>query len=86
MEAVIRVSAFEFDEKLFANIKALLKNEKNAEIVIKIGPLVEENVLDEPQAIYWNKINRSIKEIEEGKGKVFTMKELEEYVGKNFPG
>ena len=86
MEAVIRVSAFEFDEKLFANIKALLKNAKNAEIIIKIGNLADGNVLEEPEAIYWNKINRSIKEVEEGKGVVFTMKEFEEYVGKNFPG
>lgn len=86
MEAVIKVSAFEFDEKLFANIKALLKNAKNAEIIIKIGGLADGNVLEEPESIYWNKINRSIKEVEEGKGVVFTMKEFEEYVGKNFPG
>jgi hypothetical protein len=85
MEAVIRVSALEFDEKLFAKIKSLLKNSKESEVIIKITNRSAENILQEPEAEYWTKINRSIKEIEEGKGTVFTMKEFEEYIGKNFP-
>jgi hypothetical protein len=77
--------AHEFDETLFAKIKSLLKNSEESEVIIKITKRSAENILQEPEAEYWIKINRSIKEVEEGKGVVFTMKEFEEYVGKNFP-
>ena len=89
MEAVIKISGDEFDENLFNKIKSLLKsigNQAGTEIVIKIGKRQPENMLEEPASAYWTKINRSVKEIEDGKGVTFTMKELEEYLNKNFPG
>ena len=86
MEAVIRISGAEFDEQLFANIKSFIKNSEETEVVITIGNRKSENMLEEVQAQYRNKIDRSAREIEEGKGIVFTMKEFEEYVSKNFPG
>ena len=86
MEAVIKVSAFEFDEKLFAKIKSLLQSSDATEVTIRIATTDGTNILEYPQAEYWNKIERSINEIEQGKGVVFTMQEFEEYVNKNFPG
>ena len=86
MEAVIRISGTEFDEQLFASIRSFIKNSEETEVTITIGNRRNENLLEEAQAAYLNKIDRSAREIEEGKGVVFTMKEFEEYVNKNFPG
>ncbi len=85
MEAVIRVSAFEFDEKLFAKIKSLLQSSDATEVTIRIATSDSTNIPEDPKAEYWNKIERSTHEIEQGKGVVFTMQEFEEYVSKNFP-
>lgn len=84
MELVIRVSRDEFNERLFAKIKSLLKSSGETEVVIRIGNPPVDNILQEDAAIYLTKVNQSIKEIEEGKGVVFTMEELDEYINKNF--
>jgi hypothetical protein len=86
MEAVIKISVLEFDEKFFAKIRSLLQNTDATEITISIATSGGKNILEEPETAYWNKVDRSVKEIEAGKGIVFTMKEFEEYVNKNFPG
>ncbi len=87
MEAVIKVSGDEFDENLFNKIKLLLKSintSSETEIVIRIGTRVASGLLEEDSAAYLTKLNRSIKEVEEGKGMTFTMQELEAYLNKNF--
>lgn len=86
MEAVIKVSAFEFDEKLFAKIKSLLQSSDATEVTIRIASSDSTYILEDPKAEYWNKIERSVHEIEEGNAVVFTMQEFEEYVNKNFTG
>jgi len=83
MDAVIKVSPEEFDKNLFDKIKLLLKNSSDSKIVIEISS--KENIFEEPDSEYWSKINASIKELEEGKGIVFTMQELDEYLDKHFP-
>lgn len=84
MEAVIKVSAFEFDEKLFAKIKSLLQSTQATEITIRIA--TSDNILEEPQAEYLLKIDKAADEIQSGKGITFTMQEFEAYIHKNFPG
>jgi hypothetical protein len=83
MDAVIKVSPEEFDENLFAKVKSLLKNSADSKVIIEIASK-NKNLLEDPASEYWTKINQSIKDLENGKGVVFTMEELEEYVNKQF--
>jgi protein tyrosine phosphatase len=84
MDAVIKISPEEFDKNLFDKIKLLLKNSSDSKVIIEIAS--KENVFEDPASEYWSKINQSIKELEEGKGTVFTIQELDEYLSKHFPG
>ena len=84
MDTVIRVSPEEFNEHLFEKIKLLLKNSANSKLVIEISARDKGNMVKEAASEYWTRVNRSIKEIEDGKGMSFTMKELDEYLHKHF--
>jgi len=84
MDAVIKVSPEEFDENFFAKIKSLLKYSGTAKVVIEIAERDKKNIVEEPVSEYWAKVNQSIKDIESGRGVVFTMQELDEYLKKNF--
>ena len=84
MDAVIKISPEEFDKNLFDKIKLLLKNSSDSKVIIEIAS--KENMFEDPASEYWSKINRSIKELEEEQGTVFTMQELDEYLAKHFPG
>ncbi len=83
MEAVIKVSVFEFDEKLFAKIKSLLQTSSATELTISITTGTK-NILEEGPAEYWKGVEQAVEDVRNGKGTVFTMQEFEEYVSKNF--
>ena len=76
MNAVIKVSSFEFNEELFNNISLLLKG-KDAEVTIAVK---ERNTSLESEDVYFSRLTKSIEEIERGEGILFTMEELEAYV------
>jgi hypothetical protein len=85
MDAVIKVSSSEFDEELFKKIKSLIKKIGNAEVTIAVTNKTENLFRNESKKEYWDRLNKSVTDIEEGKGVVFTMDELEEYIHK-LPG
>ncbi|MBL7732181.1 MAG: hypothetical protein JNM88_13460 [Chitinophagaceae bacterium] len=85
MEAVIKISAKEFDKNLFEKIRSLLQTTHAAELTISIRTGTPQ-LLEESQAEYWKGVEKAAADINEGKGIVFTMDEFEEYVRRNFPG
>lgn len=76
MNAVIKVKASELNASLLDRIKTLISDNQDAEVTI--------SVVDK-RGEYLEKLNRSIKDLEDGNVVSFTMEELEEYSAKNKP-
>jgi hypothetical protein len=85
MDALIKISSSEFNEDVFEKIKSLIKSFGNAEVTIAVSNNVGDLFRNESREEYWNRINKSVVDIEQGKGVVFTMDELEKYIH-NIPG
>jgi len=82
MDALIEVSSSEFNEELFKKIKSLIKSVGIGEITIKVNNPESTLLRKETPEEYWSRIDKSVKDIDEGKGIVFTIEELQEYVHK----
>ncbi len=82
--ALIKVPSSEFNIELFEKIKSFLKNEYSLEVTISIREKKSDFVLNESQEEYWNRLNKSVKEVEEGKTVIFSMDELDQYLQQNF--
>jgi hypothetical protein len=80
MDALIKISSSEFNEEVFKKIKALLKSVGDAEVIIAITNRTEGFSRKESKEEYWARLDKSIKDIEQGNGVTFTMEELEEYI------
>ncbi|HSN07580.1 MAG TPA: hypothetical protein VLS85_01020 [Hanamia sp.] len=84
MEALIKVPSSEFNIELFEKIKSFLKNEYSLEVTISIREKGSDFFLNETQEEYWNRMDKSVEEVKEGKTIIFTMDELDKYLQKNF--
>lgn len=74
MDAVIKLKASELNATLIDRIKALLKDNDDAEITISINNTLE----------YYKVLDKSRKDLEEGQNLIsFTMEELVEYTYKS---
>jgi hypothetical protein len=82
MDALIKIPSSEFNEEVFKKIKALIKSIGNAEVTIAVSNKSDDIFRNESKDEYWKRLNRSVLDIEQGKGTVFTMTELEEYIHK----
>ena len=82
MDALIEVSSSEFNEELFKRIKSLIKSLGKGEITIKVNNPESTLFRTETYEEYWDRIREADEEIKQGKGVVFTMAELEEYLHK----
>ena len=80
MDALIKVSAAEFNEDLFNKIKSLIRSVGNAEITIAVSEVSKRT---ESEREYWDRLNSAITDIEQGKGITFTMEGLTEYLQKD---
>ena len=80
MDALIKISSSEFNEDIFKKLKSIIKSIGNSEITIEITNKTNSLFRKETKDKYWNRIKQSTKELEEGKGVVFTMDELEKFV------
>lgn len=80
MDAVIKIPSSEFNEDVFKKIRSLIKSFGDAEVTIAISNTPENQLRKETKEEYWNRLNKSVSDIKEGKGIVFTMDELEEYI------
>lgn len=85
MDALIKIPSAEFNEEVFKKIKALLTSFGNAEVTIAVTNKNDERFRNESREEYWDRLNKSVVDIKEGKGTVFTMDELETYIH-NIPG
>ncbi len=79
MEAIIKILSSDFNEDLFIKIKKLLKG-RNAEITIAVKETEHSTSLSETKDEFWRRLSKSIKDIRQGKGKTFTMQELDEFI------
>ena len=76
MNAVIKLKASELNASLLERIKALVPADADAEVTISVNDSSE----------YYEILNRSKKDLEEGRNLIsFTMEELEEYTVKERP-
>jgi hypothetical protein len=79
MDALIKIPSSEFNEEVFKKIKSLIKSFGDSEVTIAVsnsGSTPREESKEE----YWTRLNKSIADIEDGKGVVFTMAELDNYI------
>ena len=76
MDAVIKVSSSEFNQELFNKIGNLLKG-KDADVTIAVRDKSSRSLNNEA---YWLNLDKSIEDIEQGKGTTFTMQELEIFI------
>ena len=81
MDAVFKFPSSEFNEDLFKKIAALLKG-RYADITIAVHDKSEFTLRKETNEQYWNRLNKSITDIEEGKGVTLTMEELDAFINK----
>ena len=81
MEAIFKFPSSEFNEDLFTKISALLKG-RYADITIAVHDKAEIGFRNESNEQYWNRMNKSVTDIEEGKGVTFSMEELNELINK----
>ncbi len=79
MEAIFKVPSSEFNEELFNKIGTFLKG-RNMEITIAVHDKNELAFKEETNDQYYQRLNKSIKDIEEGKGVTFSMEELEAFI------
>lgn len=79
MNAVIKIPSSEFNEDVFKKIGAMIMSFGNSEITIAVS---NNNTMPrkESKEEYWDRVNKSIEEIGQGKGVTFTMDELEGYI------
>jgi hypothetical protein len=80
MDALFKIPSSEFNEEVFKKIKSLIKSLGNAEITIAINNKPGDSFRNESKEEYWIRLNKSITDIEQGNGIVFTMDELENYI------
>jgi hypothetical protein len=84
MDAIIKISGSEFNEELFDKIRSLIRSFGNAEITIAVHDTTGKASADTKDE-YWNRLSKSITDIENGNGLTFTMEELETYIRKEKP-
>ena len=81
MDAIFKVPSSEFNEELFKKIFALVKG-TNSDITIAVKEKTGTVLNPETNEEFFEKLNRSIEDIELGKGVTFTMEELNEFIVK----
>jgi hypothetical protein len=80
MEAVFRITANEFDESFFNQIKSLLKSKKNLEITIAISEAQSKGILrKETREEYFARLDKVIDNLNKGQGVSFTKEEFEDF-------
>ena len=81
MDAVFKVPSSEFNEELFKKIIALVKG-TNSDITIAVKEKDSSVIAPETNEQFFEKLNKSIEDIELGKGVTFTMEELNDFITK----
>ncbi len=85
MDAIIKISSSEFNEEVFKKLKSLISSFGTSDITIAVSNSTENLLRTESKEQYWNRLSKSVTDLEDGKGIVFSMDELEEYLHK-IPG
>jgi hypothetical protein len=80
MDAIFKIASSEFNEELFKKIEALVKG-TNADVTIAVHDK-SKDVIKETNDEYWNRLNKSVNDIETGKGVTFSMETLDMLINK----
>ena len=80
MNALIKISAKEFNAELFKNLQEIFKRFQNAELTISLHEKRRTTEVSEDKSEYEKRLLNSVKEMEEGKYVEFTMDSLKKYV------
>jgi hypothetical protein len=81
MDAIFKFASSEFNEELFEKIGALLKG-RNADVTIAVYDKADNTFRKETDEEYWNRLNKSISDIKEGKGIIYSTEELDALINK----
>jgi hypothetical protein len=79
MDAIIKIPSSEFNEELFKKIGALVKN-RNAVVTIAVHDEGLIPLKNESHEEFYDRLRKSINDIESGKGITFSMAELEDFI------
>ncbi|CAN5399736.1 hypothetical protein BH11BAC5_BH11BAC5_40280 [soil metagenome] len=79
MDAIFKFPSSEFNEELFKKILALLKD-RDADITIAVHDKAGNSFREETNDEYWIRLNKSVTDIEEGKGVTYSMDELNAFI------
>jgi hypothetical protein len=80
MDAIFKIASSEFNEELFKKIEALVKG-TNADVTIAVYDK-SKDIIKETNDEYWNRLNKSVNDIETGKGVTFSMETLDMLINK----
>jgi len=79
MTTTIELKANEFDEEAFLRIKSFLTDKSNARVLISIDEDPKSFPLKETKEEYFKRLDKAIKNVEEGKVTSFTWEEFEDF-------
>ncbi|GAA4463011.1 hypothetical protein GCM10023093_10600 [Nemorincola caseinilytica] len=79
MDALIKISSSEFNEEVFKKIKELIGSFGNSEVTIAVRSS-STTLRKETKEQYWDRLKTAAADLENGKGTVFTMDELEAFM------
>ena len=80
MDATLKMSSAEFSELSLPDLKSFI--EMFEHVTIEVNNLGRTLFRHETSEEYWDRIREAGEEIKQGKGMVFTMEELDEFIHK----
>ncbi len=83
MQTVLHIKPHELNRHFLEAIKSLFKNAEELEIIVHTAKTADTIFTPESRPAYWKRINKAIKDVEDGKNVVsFTAAEFEKYSNK----
>ena len=79
MTTTIELTAREFDEDAFSRIKSFLTNKSDARVLISIDDSPKDFPIKETKEEYFNRLDKAIKNAEQGKTVSFTWNEFDDF-------
>ena len=79
MTTTIELTAREFDEEAFSRIKSFLTNKSDARVLISIDDSPKDFAIKETKEEYFNRLDKAIKNAEQGKTVRFTWNEFDDF-------
>ncbi|TAL62061.1 MAG: hypothetical protein EPN85_03430 [Bacteroidetes bacterium] len=83
MQTVLRIKPSELNSHFLQALKSLFKDAAGLEIIVNTATTADTIFSSESRSAYWKRINKAIKDVEDGKNVIsFTAEEFEKYSDK----